>query len=50
MRETAEDVARIVGAYRALLAGKQAPRDVWRTLRAEGGYGVVAGSLRVLDP
>lgn len=50
VRETAEDVARIVGAYRALLAGKQAPRDVWRTLRAEGGYGVVAGSLRVLDP
>jgi len=49
VRETAEDVARIVGAYRALLSGRQSPRDVWRALRAEGGYGVVAGSLRVLD-
>ena len=49
VRESAEDVARIVAAYRALLAGRQEPREVWRALRTEGGYGVVAGSLRVLD-
>ena len=50
VRESVRDVARIVGAYRALLEGKQSPREVWAALRAEGGYGVVAGSLRVLDP
>ncbi|HEX3344615.1 MAG TPA: DUF3656 domain-containing protein [Polyangiaceae bacterium] len=48
VRETPDDVARIVGAYRALLAGRSSAPEVWKTLRAEGGYGVVAGSLRVL--
>jgi len=50
VRETPDDVARIVGAYRALLAGQSSAPEVWRTLKAEGGYGVVAGSLRVLAP
>jgi putative protease len=48
VRETAADVARLVTAYRALLAGASTPSDVWRTLKTEGGYGVVTGSLRVL--
>jgi len=48
VRESVDDVARIVGAYRALLAGHASASDVWRTLKAEGGYGVVTGSLRVL--
>jgi putative protease len=50
VRESVDDVARIVGAYRALLAGQSTAPEVWRTLKAEGGYGVVAGSLRVLAP
>ena len=45
-----DDVARIVKAYRALLAGEASASDVWRTLKAEGGYGVVSGSLRVISP
>jgi putative protease len=48
VREEASDVARVVRAYRALLEGSSAPADVWRTLKTEGGYGVVKGSLRVL--
>ena len=48
VREPASEVARIVAAYRGLLAGSVTPPEVWRTLEAEGGYGVVTGSLRVL--
>lgn len=48
VRESPADTARIVGAYRALLAGEKQGRDVFRELRATGGYGVVRGSLRVL--
>jgi putative protease len=50
VREGAEDVARIVAAYRALLRGECTDRDVWRTLKTEGHYGVVRGTLRVLQP
>lgn len=52
VRESGPDVARIVEAYRSLLAGRVAPaqlQDVWRSLKAEGGYGVVTGTLRVLQ-
>jgi putative protease len=49
VREAPADVARVVGEYRALLAGRASPAEVWRSLRAEGGYGVVRGSLRVLE-
>jgi putative protease len=49
VRETAEDVAKIVGAYRRLLDGKTSAPEVWRALKTEGGYGVVKGSLRVLQ-
>lgn len=48
VRESAADVARIVAAYRGLLTGRVAAPEVRRTLAAEGGYGVVSGSLRVL--
>jgi putative protease len=48
VREGAAEVARIVGAYRALLAGQTSVQEVWRALKADGGYGVVRGSLRVL--
>lgn len=47
VRETAADVAAIVETYQALLAGKKKPDDVFRSLRTEGGYGVVRGSLRL---
>lgn len=49
VRESADDTARIVKSYRDLLAGKAEPRDVRRACQTEGGYGVVRGSLRVLQ-
>ncbi len=48
VREDAETVERIVRAHRSLLAGELHPEDLWRTLKTEGRYGVVRGSLRVL--
>jgi putative protease len=49
VRESAADTARIVEHYRRLVAGALAPSELWRALRTAGGYGVVRGSLRVLD-
>jgi putative protease len=52
VREDAAQVGRIVGAYRALLAGTSPPAALWRDLRSQlgpgAGYGVVRGSLRVV--
>jgi len=48
VRESPEETGRIVRAYRDLLAGRTGPGELFRTLRTEGGYGVVRGSLRVL--
>ena len=48
VRETPEDVARIVDAYRRLLAAEATAAEVWNTLKTEAHYGVVRGSLRVL--
>jgi putative protease len=54
VRERAEDVRRIVEAYRMLLEGRSSAAEVWRSLKTlqtpgvGGGYGVVSGSLRVL--
>lgn len=48
VRETEEEVGRIVHTYRRAIAGRIAPAEVFRALRTEGGYGVVRGSLRVL--
>ncbi len=49
VRETADDVARIVQIYRELTSGQGDAEQAWRTLRADGGYGVVRGSLRVIN-
>ena len=49
VRETEDDVTRIVKSYRALLDGKASAQEVLKSLRTEGHYGVVRGSLRVLD-
>jgi putative protease len=52
VREDAAAVRDVVGAYRALLAGTSTAKDVMRSLRTAGGYGVagvVKGSLRVLE-
>ncbi|WP_437649342.1 DUF3656 domain-containing U32 family peptidase [Sorangium sp. So ce362] len=49
VREDADGARRVVEAYRRLLAGEAAPAEVARGLRAEGSYGVVRGSLRVLQ-
>jgi putative protease len=48
VRETADDVARIVGAYRRAIAAPADAGAIWRELRTDDGYGVVKGSLRVL--
>ncbi len=48
VRESADDVLRIVASYRALLAGRSKPREIFQALRTHEGYGVVRGSLRVL--
>jgi putative protease len=49
VRESAADVARLVDAYKNLIAGRARPQEVWRSLKVEGGYGVVRGSLRVIN-
>jgi putative protease len=48
VRETAADVAALVGMYRQLLAGRTTAHELRRLLKTERGYGVVRGSLRVL--
>ena len=48
VREKPEEVARVVGVYQRLIAGRATAEEVWRSLRTESGYGVVKGSLRVL--
>jgi putative protease len=48
VRESADEVGRVVGMYRALIAGTTTASEVWRALKTEGNYGVVKGSLRVL--
>ncbi len=41
--------ARILGLYRAHLAGERDGKSLWRELRATGQYGVTRGSLTILD-
>ncbi len=48
VRESAEDVTRLVNAYRRAMDDPSTVSTVWRELRTEGGYGVVKGSLRVI--
>jgi putative protease len=49
VRESAQEVTLVVSAYLALLAGAVSGREAWQRLRAESGYGVVRGSLRVVS-
>lgn len=49
VREGPDEVSRVVTAYRGLLRGAVSAGDLRRALRAEGGYGVVTGSLRVIE-
>jgi putative protease len=49
VRESAEETTEVVRAYRNLLAGRTSSKEIFRNLRASGGYGVVRGSLRVLN-
>jgi U32 family peptidase len=48
VRESPEDVQRLVRAYRRAIETPAAAHAIWRELRTEAGYGVVKGSLRVL--
>jgi U32 family peptidase len=49
VREEAAEVTRAVAAYKRLIAGEIGPVEVTRGLRTEAGYGVVRGSLRVIQ-
>ena len=49
VRESVEQVGKIVSSYRRLLAKELEPKQLWRELGTEQGYGVVRGSLRVLS-
>jgi putative protease len=49
VRESPEDVRRLVHAYQRVIAAPASAPQIWRDLRTEAGYGVVQGSLRVLS-
>jgi putative protease len=49
VRESAEDVTKLVAAYRRAIEAPARAHDVWAELRTDGGYGVVKGSLRILQ-
>lgn len=49
VRESAEEVTRLVRTYRTVIADPSRVSEIWRELRTEGGYGVVKGSLRVVS-
>jgi putative protease len=49
VRERPAEVTALVQGYRGLLGGTTTARTLLKTLRTTGGYGVVKGSLRVLD-
>jgi putative protease len=49
VRESADDVRRLVRAYERAIGAPAAAQEIWRELRTEGGYGVVKGSLRVVS-
>ena len=48
VRESAAEASQAVRSYRDLLDGRSTGREIFRNLKATGGYGVVRGSLRVL--
>lgn len=50
VRESPDDVRRLVRAYQRAIETPASAPQVWKELRTEAGYGVVKGSLRVLSP
>ena len=48
VRESRDDVKKVVSAYRDLIDGNATAGDVWHELKTKSGYGVVRGSLRVI--
>jgi U32 family peptidase len=48
VRESADETARVVAAYQALVAGAIAPADVVRRVRAHEQFGVTRGTMRTL--
>jgi putative protease len=49
VRESAADTARLVEANKRAIDDPTRSSSVWKELRTEAGYGVVKGSLRVLQ-
>jgi len=49
VQESAEQTSQVIAAYRGLLMGQTRPEELRRTLKAPLGYGVVSGSLRVIQ-
>jgi putative protease len=49
VRESPDEVRHLVRSYARAIESPSTARDVWRDLRTELGYGVVRGSLRVLE-
>jgi putative protease len=45
LEEPVEEVRRVIGAYRDLLAGRTTGRDVWSALKAANRVGVTRGTL-----
>ncbi len=45
LEEPAEEIRRVIGAYRDLLAGRTTGRDVWSALKAANRVGVTRGTL-----
>lgn len=48
VRESADDVRRLVTSYQRAIHEPARAHDVWRELRTDAGYGIVKGSLRVV--
>jgi putative protease len=48
VRETPDDVRRLVRAYQGAIGQPASAAQIWKELRTQAGYGVVQGSLRVL--
>ena len=48
LRETAEQVGRLIKTYRRVIAGQDDGRETWRKLRAMNQLGVTRGTLRLV--
>ncbi|MBS2017521.1 MAG: U32 family peptidase [Deltaproteobacteria bacterium] len=48
VRESADDVRRLVTSYQRAVDDPARAHEVWRELRTDAGYGIVKGSLRVV--